>query len=110
MTYTRQEMDSPVLIVEPYADFRAEIAETLSRLHYRCDSVASVSDALLRIRDRSYVSLVIDLEQAGRAEELLASFAVQKIVLITEDEVPDERYRTLRKPFDSKALLAILSR
>lgn len=106
MTHTRQEMDSPVLIVEPYADYRAEIAATLSRQHYRCDSVGTVRDALLRIRDNDYHTMVIDIDQQSVDELLLAAASSHKIVLITElENVTDARYRVLRKPFDRKQLL-----
>jgi CheY-like chemotaxis protein len=59
-----------VLVIEPYADLRMEIAATLRREHYPCDAVAEVSEAAGEIGRHKYEHIVVDGDSMG---ELVAS-------------------------------------
>ena len=59
-----------VLVIEPYADLRMEIAATLRREHYPCDAVADLAEAAVEIGRHTYEHIVVDGDTMG---ELVAS-------------------------------------
>ena len=99
-----------VLVIEPYADFRHEIVAVLTRELYRCDSVSSAGDAMLKIREHNYAYILLDVDMAGM-NDVLASHPAGEVILISDDDrQPDEIYAVLRKPFARDELLARLPR
>lgn len=92
-----------VLVLEPYADLRAEIAATLQRAHYDCDAVATAADAVIELNRRTYAYVVLDLDATdGRA--LIAGIdPASHVILLTCD---DNERGALRKPFGRAELMA----
>ena len=105
-------MSRSVLVVENHRDLRSAIVAALTRENFECDAVRSGDAALLRLRDHNYQYIFVDDDEATAAGALLHDLASHpnsaKLVLMTEfdrqDDVP-----FLRKPFDSKQLLARFS-
>lgn len=79
-----------VLVIEPYADLRLEIAATLRREHYRCDAVADVADAAKEIARHGYEHIVVD---GDSMRALVASLD------------PAAHVISLRKPFGRDELI-----
>ena len=98
-----------VLVVEPFADLRLEIAATLRREHYTCDAVATAAEGTAELDARSYEYVVIDLESTG---DFVSSVdpAAHVILLTDEDSRDVGGYPTLRKPFSRDELTFSLSR
>ena len=92
-----------VLVLEPHADLRAEIAATLQREHYTCDAVATAADAVLELDQRTYAYVVIDLDTLGCAAVMAGLDPASQVILVSGDD--DER-QALRKPFGRLELLA----
>ncbi|MEO8381070.1 MAG: hypothetical protein ABI779_15515 [Acidobacteriota bacterium] len=98
---------SRVLIVEPYADLRAEIAATLRREHYTCDAVASADHATIQLSRNAYAYVVVDLEVIG-GDLVSALDPSSRVILLTDnDSEPIEGAdSTLQKPFSREELIA----
>jgi len=79
-----------VLVIEPYADLRMEIAATLRREHYPCDAVADVADAAQEIGRHGYEHIVVD---GDSMRALVASLD------------PAAHVISLRKPFGRDELI-----
>lgn len=113
-------MRPTILVVENHPDLRREIVATLAREQYECEGVSTGEAALLKIRehDYRYILLDVDLPTAGNA--LYASCAAEgtlkKLVLISDEDQMDDMPASaaeclvLRKPFDTKQLLARITR
>jgi len=105
-------MRRSVLVVENHHDLRSAIVAALERENFECDAVRSGDAALIQLREHQYQYVFVDDDEATAAQALINNLASQpnapKIVLLTEfdrqDDVP-----FLRKPFDSKQLLARVS-
>jgi DNA-binding response OmpR family regulator len=95
-----------VLLLEPHADLRAEIAATLRRERYACDAVGSADDAAIQLRERAYAYVVIDLDATGSASVMATVDPESHVILLSGDD--DER-SALRKPFGRAELLARFS-
>ena len=92
-----------VLVLEPYADLRAEITATLQREHYACDAVATAADAVVQLDQRTYAYVVIDLDTID-SESVMAGLNPSSQVILVSGE--DEDRAVLRKPFGRLELLA----
>ena len=105
MTPARRPMSSKVLVIEPYADLCAEIAATLRREHYVCDTAASAESAALELDQTAYAYVVGDVHTIA---PLLATIdPASRVILLIEGESDDQRkYSTLRKPFGRDELIA----
>jgi DNA-binding response OmpR family regulator len=105
-------MKRSVLVVENHRDLRSAIVAALERENFECDAVRSGDAALIQLREHQYQYVFVDDDEATAAQALINKLTSQpnapKIVLLTEfdrqDDVP-----FLRKPFDSKQLLARVS-
>lgn len=97
-----------VLVFEPYADLRAEIAATLRRESFPCDAVDTPERARLALNRSNYRYVVVDLANAG---ELLPELTPDShLILLTESAIDDAgtSHATLRKPFTRDELIARL--
>ena len=111
-------MRPSILVVENHPDLRAEILATLQREHYECEGVGTGDAALLKIREHNYQYILVDVDAPTAAENVFDSLTAQtetrdKIVLLTNNEADDmpeaaAKCAQLRKPFDTKQLLARL--
>lgn len=105
-----------VLVVEPYADLRAGIVAVLERLHLDCDSVSTASDAMLKLTDRSYAHVIVDIDDdtAESVADLVRSLDPRAhVVLISDGDPRDVRSHdrvVLRKPFAREELVAQFAR
>lgn len=102
-------MRRTALVVENHHDLRSAIVAALAREHIECDAVLDGESARLRLRDHQYQFIIVDDDDETAAATLLKDLAGQanapRIVLLTEfDRLDDVPF--LRKPFDSKQLLA----
>jgi DNA-binding response OmpR family regulator len=52
-------MSPSVLVIENYADLRSSIVEALERRKFSCDSVSSSEDAVVKLRDHDYETILI---------------------------------------------------
>jgi len=106
-------MRRTALVVESHHDLRSAIVAALNREDIECDAVLNGEAARLQLRDHHYEFIFVDDDDATAATALLNDLASQpnapKLVMLTEfdrqDDVP-----FLRKPFDSKQLLARVKR
>ena len=102
-------MSRSVLVVENHHDLRSAIVAALKRGNFECDAVRSGDAALLRLRDHDYQYIFVDDDEATGAAALLNDLAAHpnapKLVVLTEFDRQDD-LPFLRKPFDSKQLLA----
>jgi DNA-binding response OmpR family regulator len=99
-----------VLVVENHHDLRTAIVAALTREHFACDAVHTGDAALLRLKEHHYEYIFVDDEAVGAAaliNDLAARPDSPKLVLLTEADRSDD-VPCLRKPFDSKQLLARL--
>ena len=105
-------MRRSVLVVENHHDLRSAIVAALERENFECDAVRSGDAALIQLREHQYQYVFVDDDEATAAQALINNLASQpnapKIVLLTEFERQDD-VPFLRKPFDSKQLLARVS-
>ena len=100
-------LSSRVLIFEPYADLRAEIAATLTREHYTCDAVGSAEHALLALKRNSYKYVLMDAESLGGA--IVSSLdPASRVILITDSQSSADTGAdaTLQKPFSRDELIS----
>jgi DNA-binding response OmpR family regulator len=104
-------MDPKILVVENHHDLRSAIVAAFAREHVPCDAVVTGSDALLKLRDHHYAYVLVDDDEETGAgaliDKLTADPKSPKLILLTEFERDDMPF--LRKPFDSKQLLARVS-
>ena len=102
-------MRRTALVVENHHDLRSAIVAALAREHIECDAVLDGETARIRLRDHQYQYIFVDDDDATAASTLLKDLARQpnapQIVILTEIDRQDD-VRFLRKPFDSKQLLA----
>ena len=113
-------MRTSIHVVENHADLRAEIVAALQRENFDCEGVSNGSAALLKIREHDYGYILVDVDEPTAATALYESCAangtLNRIVLITEaDDLRDmpesaSACSHLRKPFDTKELLARIAR
>lgn len=101
-------MSSTVLVIEPFADLRLEIAATLRRQHYACDAVATVAEAQAELGARAYDHVVIDLESTGNFAASVDP-SVHLVLLTDMDSRDVGGHATLRKPFSRDELVLRLS-
>ena len=95
-----------VLVLEPYADLRTEIAATLQREHYACDAVATAADAALELRRHTYAYVVVDLDSVDSTALVASIDPTSHVILLTNGEQQQEGYPALRKPFGRAELMA----
>jgi DNA-binding response OmpR family regulator len=96
-------MVSKVLLLEPYADLRSEIAATLRRADYACDAVATVAAAAAELDLRTYDYVVMDADDVDSFRLAAAIDPASRVILLTcEDADPS----ALRKPFSRAELMA----
>lgn len=102
-------MSSTVLVIEPFADLRLEIAATLRRQHYTCDAVATAAEGSAVMGTRTYDHVVIDLDSTGNFAETVDPST--HVILLTDQDPSEVGGRpTLRKPFSRDELTSSLSR
>ena len=106
-------MRRTALVVESHHDLRSAIVAALAREHIECDAVLNGDAARLRLREHEYQYIFVDEDDATAATTLLNDLAGQtdapQIVILTEFDRQDDA-QFLRKPFDSKQLLARVKR
>jgi len=106
-------MRRTALVVESHHDLRSAIVAALTREHIECDAVLNGEAARLRLREHEYQYVLVDDDEATAATTLLKDLAAQpdapQIVVLTEFDRQDDT-PFLRKPFDSKELLARVKR
>lgn len=102
-------MSPTVLVIEPFADLRLEIAATLRREHYTCDAVGTAAEGTAVMGSRSYDHVVIDLESTGDFAATVDP-SMHVILLTDQDSSEVGGYATLRKPFSRDELTSSLSR
>lgn len=96
-----------VLIIEPHADLRAELAAMLTREHYTCDAVPSAEHAVLALTRHAYKYVLMEEESLGSA--LVSSLDPRsRVILITESASHPivGADSTLQKPFGRDELIA----
>lgn len=104
-------MRPSVLVVENHRDLSAQIVEALERAEYACESVRNGQAAILKLREHEYGYILIDDDEATDAGPLLARLEAEpatKKKLVVMSDFDQDDVASLRKPFDSKALLARL--
>ena len=97
-----------VLIVEPHADLRAEIAAVLRREHYVCDTFASAADAAPELKRRKYAHLLVDGDTYDWNADVMLLARREGLIVMTQDELVERRAmprHTLRKPFGRDELI-----
>jgi DNA-binding response OmpR family regulator len=103
-----------VLVVEPYTDLRDGIVDTLQRLDYVCDSVATPVAATLKLHERDYDYVVLTVDAGGATDALVATLDAHRHVLLLTDDDPREMsahdHSVLRKPFGRDELAAHFGR
>jgi DNA-binding response OmpR family regulator len=105
-------MQPSILVVENHHDLRSAIVAAVTRENLACDAVRSGDAALVKLRNHAYDYILVDDDEATAAAALLNDLARHpdspKLVLLTESDRADG-VSFLRKPFDSKQLLAKIS-
>lgn len=104
-------MRPAILVVENHRDLRSAIVDTLRREKFPCDAVRSGEAALLKLRNNDYQYIFVDVDEDTDAAALLERISADpkspKLILLTEFDRQDD-VAFLRKPFDSKELIARL--
>ena len=99
-----------VLVVEPYADLRAGIVAALQRMEYSCDAVDSAGAAALKLSDRKYEYVLLDIDDYSvPMSELMSSLDEHANLILITCEPRDARagdHAVLRKPFAREELVA----
>ncbi|HEY6894447.1 MAG TPA: response regulator [Rhodanobacteraceae bacterium] len=102
-------MKLSILVVENHHDLRSAIVAAVNRENLACEAVRSGEAALVKLRSQTYDYILVDDDDATAAAALLDDLASHpdspKLVLLTEFDRNDD-LPFLRKPFDSKQLLA----
>jgi DNA-binding response OmpR family regulator len=102
-------MQASILVVESHHDLCSAIVAAVNRQNLACDSVRSGKAALVRLREHNYDCILVDDDEATAAADLLNDLTIHphspKLVLLTEFDRTDN-VAFLRKPFDSKQLIA----
>lgn len=97
-------MSPNVLVIEPFADLRLGITETLRREHLACNAVATAAEAAAELGMRAYTHVVVDLHSTG---DFAASLdPSSRVILLTEDDSYSGSFPTLRKPFSRAELIS----
>lgn len=97
-----------VLVIEPFADLRLEIAATLVRAHYSCSAVATAEEGAAKLETNAYSYLVVDSASVG--DYVAAVDRSSHVIVLTEDDSPNVHgYATLRKPFSRDELMKRLT-
>lgn len=97
-----------VLVIEPFADLRLEIAATLRREHYSCSAVATAEEGAAALEAGPYSYLVVDSDSVG--DYVAAMNPSSHVIVLTDDDSLDARgYATLRKPFSRDELMKRLT-
>lgn len=105
-----------VLVVEPYADLRAGIVAVLERLDLDCNSVSTASDAMLKLTNRNYAHVVVDIDDCtgeGLSDLVRTLDPRAHVVLISDADPREVRSHdrvVLRKPFAREELVAQFAR
>ena len=97
-------MSPKVLVIEPFADLRVEIAAALRREHYTCDAVATAEEAAAQLDARPYEYVIVDLHSTGDFASTVT--ASSRVILLTEDDSYGGSHPTLLKPFSRADLLS----
>ncbi|HUJ14958.1 MAG TPA: hypothetical protein VL284_14325 [Thermoanaerobaculia bacterium] len=102
-------MTPSILVVENHHDLCSAIVAAVTREHLACDAVESGDAALVKLRNNEYDYVLVDDDEATAASALVDDLMRQpnapKLVILTEFEREDG-VPFLRKPFDSRQLLA----
>ena len=106
---SRRLMPPTVLVIEPYADLRSEIAAALRREHYVCEAVGNTAEAMLKLRGGQFSYVVLD-EDVGDLGKLVAAIdPASELLMLSESEGPGwPGHSSLRKPFGRAELVARL--
>ena len=106
-------MHTSILVVENHHDLCSAIVAAVNRENLACDAVGSGDAALVQLRSHNYDYILVDDDEATAAAALLNDLASRpsapKLVLLTEFDRTDDSVDFLRKPFDSKQLIAKIS-
>ena len=100
------KMESPVLVVEDYADLRLAILATLDRAHYNCVGAASPEDAIRKLKAGNYSAIVLDPVADVRHDPVMMFLSAQQPEQIRKVVVLGEE--GLHKPFNPDDLVARL--
>lgn len=109
-----QDMSQYVLVVEDYADLRSVLVSALHRAHYRCDDVGNSDDAIVKLREHRYGTVLLStrlpIADDPVVRYLLAEDAqhMTKVIVMAEPDQQTDDYRALVKPFNSDELVAKL--
>ena len=113
-------MHASILVVENHPDLRTETLAILRREHYDCEGVGTGQAALLKLREHDYQYILLDIDAPTDGSAVYDSCAesgtLGKLVLLTAveelDEMPESASNCalLRKPFDTRELLARIAR
>ncbi|HVG22758.1 MAG TPA: hypothetical protein VND45_01280 [Thermoanaerobaculia bacterium] len=95
-----------VLVLEPYADLRSEIAATLQRADYVCDAVGTAEDAVLKLDRNTYQFVLIDMDESDSRALVAGIDPAAHVILLTNGENQRAGYVALRKPFGRAELMA----
>jgi DNA-binding response OmpR family regulator len=105
-------MQASILVVENHRDLRSAIVSAFTREKYACDAVRSGDAAIVKLRNHAYDYILVDDDEATGASALFNELATHpdspKLVVLTDIDRSDE-VAFLRKPFDSRQLLATVS-
>lgn len=97
-----------VLVIEPFADLRLEIAAALRSADFSCSAVATAEEGAAHLESRAYSHLVVDSDLMG--DYVAAVSPSSHVIVLTEDDASDVRgYATLRKPFGRDELMKRLA-
>ena len=94
-----------VLVIEPYADLRMEIAAILRRAHFVCDTAATAEAAAVELDQRAYAFVVGVVDTMA---SLASTFdPSSRLIVMTDSEARDfGGHTTLRKPFGRDELIS----
>ena len=109
-------MHAPVLVVEDYAALRSAIVSALERHHYPCDSVASAEDAVMRLRDHDYGTILLAPRLPIADDPVIRYLTaarpgdISKVIVMSDPSTPSGECGLLEKPFTNDALFELLDK
>ena len=109
-----KDMSHYILVVEDYADLRAAVVSALHRAHYTCDDVGSSDDAVLKLREHQYGTVLLSTRLAIADDPVVKYLLTEdgqhrtKVIVMAEPDQLTDDYRALMKPFNNEELVAKL--
>ena len=107
-------MSPSVLVVEDYADLRSAISSALSREEYTCDCADSTTDAIAKLHQHDYDTILIAPRIPITNDPVLHYLAkfrpeqMSKVIVMSDRATPTEGSARIEKPFTNAALFELI--